>query len=47
LEEYADYASKPIDVQDYINKGTSLRKQYVRDIEKMNTAYKLYSADKE
>lgn len=47
LEEYADYASKPIDVQDYINKGTSLRKKYVRDIEKMNTAYKLYSADKE
>ena len=47
LEEYADYASKPIDVQDYINKGTSLRKQYIRDIEKMNTAYKLYSADKE
>lgn len=47
LEEYADYASKPIDVQDYINRGTSLRKQYVRDIEKMNTAYKLYSADKE
>lgn len=47
LEEYADYASKPIDVQDYINKGTSLRKQYVRDIEKMNTAYKLYLADKE
>lgn len=47
LEKYADYASKPIDVQDYINRGTSLRKQYVRDIEKMNTAYKLYSADKD
>lgn len=47
LEEYADYASKPVDMQAYINKGIGLRRQYIRDIEKMNTAYKLYAADKE